>query len=190
MPTSDLGAQPNASVTPAAPPMHERAAGCSRRAHGFTLIEMVVVMLLLTIIFGMMGVMLTRNEDDLVHEEASRLALVLQNAQEQAILEGRPYAFALTDSGYRFLAVDVNGRLRPIQTDEILAPHRVPYPIALAPLHSRDSDPKQRDLLLFDPSGEFAPFVMVFKIGEFIWYVQGRTDGDIRATKTLESAAT
>lgn len=175
------------------------ASGCPHyarapiRSRGFTLIELVVVLLILTIILGMVGVQLTRDENDVVRDEAQRLALVLQSAQQQAILEGRPYAFALTKDGYQFLRLGDKGRLVPIEADEILAPRLLPRAIMLAPAKASDrmKQSKQRaDLILFDPSGEFPAFAMVFEIGDIAWYVQGRTDGRIGFSNSLDPAAT
>lgn len=161
-------------------------------SRGFTLIEVVVVMLILTIILAMVGVRLTRDPSDIVRDEARRLALVLQSAQQQAILEGRPYAFAVTDEGYRFLRLNNEGRLVPIETDELLAPRLLPQAMTLAPVRPKTdgSDNETRyDLILFDPSGEFPAFAMVFEAGEIHWYVQGMSDGQILSSPTLEAAA-
>lgn len=161
-------------------------ATCSR-ARGFTLIEVVVVMLVLTIILGIVGVRLTRDESDIIRDEARRLSTVLQSAQQQAILEGRLYAFAFADDGYRFLHLNADGRLVPIEADELLGPHLLPAPIRLEPVQSKnDTDETRRDLILFDPSGEFPAFTMIFSVGELAWYVRGRADGQITSSPQAE----
>lgn len=163
------------------------------RAHlllsGFTLIELVVVLLILSIILGLAGIRLTRDQGDTLRDEARRLALVLQNAQQQAVLEGRPYAFALTDDGYRFLQLNSKGRLVPIETDELLAPRKLPSPMTLDPLKKSEDTKKRVDLIVFDPSGEFPAFTMVLSIGQLNWYVRGRNDGQIQSSPLLEAAA-
>lgn len=157
---------------------------------GFTLIEIVVVMLVLSIILGMVGVRLTRDQSDILRDEAQRLALVLQNAQQQAILEGRHYAFMLTSDGYQFLLLNREGRLVPIRADELLGPRKMPPLMALAPDRPAADATKRPDPILFDPSGEFPVFTMILRIGELTWYVQGRDDGQIQSTSTLQPAAT
>jgi general secretion pathway protein H len=156
-------------------------------AGGFTLIEVVVVMLVLTIILGIVGVRLTRDESDIIRDEARRLSMVLQSAQQQAILEGRLYAFAFGGDGYRFLRLNSEGRLVPIEADELLGPRLLPPPMTLEPVRPKDSTGEERrDLVLFDPSGEFPAFTMVFNVGELVWYVTGRSDGQIRSSPQLE----
>src|SRR5690606_11760242 len=131
-------------------------------AAGFTLIELVVVLLILTIVLRMIGIRLTRDVRDTVRDEAERLALALQSAREQASLEGRPYAFALTDEGYQLLRLGDEGRLVPVREDEILGPRRLPRALTLAPERPAGAAPARADLILFDPSGEFPAFTMVF----------------------------
>lgn len=188
------GASAPLALIPSPAGRGRRAVARAEDAHfvirGFTLIELVVVLLIITIILGMVGVQLTRDESDIVREEAQRLALVLQNAQQQAILEGRPYAFALTDAGYRFMRLGDKNRLVPIEADEILAPRRLPRAITLVPGKLPDQAKTRADLILFDPSGEFPAFTMIFEVGEIAWYVQGQADGQIRSTPTLEPAPT
>lgn len=174
--------------------MRTLAPGTSTRAEpgrsgrGFTLIELVVVMLILTIVLGMVGVRLTRGHGDLVRDEARRLTLVLQNAQQQAILEGRPYAFALTPEGYQFLQLDASGRLVPIKADELLTPRTLPAAMTIGPLKPRAETTGRPDLILFDPSGEFPAFDLVLAIGEVVWYVQGQNDGRVHSSPFLEPA--
>jgi len=160
-----------------------------RRGRGFTLIELVVVLFILTIVLGMVGVRLTRDHGDLVRDEARRLALVMQNAQQQAILEGRPLAFALTPEGYQFLRLDANSRLIPIRADELLAPRTLPPLMTIGPLKPRAEGGERMDLILFDPSGEFPAFTLVLALGDAVWYVQGQSDGQVHSSPSLETAA-
>ncbi|HEX9811698.1 MAG TPA: GspH/FimT family protein [Burkholderiales bacterium] len=167
------------------------------RAHflisGFTLLEVVVVLLIVTIILGMVGVNLTRNPTDTLRDEAERLALVLQNAQQQAILEGRLYGFSFTETGYRFLRSNTdNNRMVPIEFDELLTPHNLPPSITLAPTEITDkntkvTDAKKRfDPIAFNPSGEFTVFNLVLSVGDAYWYVRGQSDGQVLSSPLAE----
>lgn len=158
---------------------------CMPSARGFTLIEVVVVLLIITIILGVVGVNLTRGRSDVVRDEAQRLALVLQNAQQEAILEGRPLGFVFTADSYRFLRLDDKGHLVPIKADELLSPRRLPPAISLAPVESTNaqqkpaSAAKPTDPIIFDPSGEFPAFTLVLSVGDISWYVRGQSDGQV-----------
>lgn len=143
-------------------------------------------MLLLVIMLGLAGVRLTRDRGDIVRDEASRLVVLLQNAHQQAILEGRLYRFNVTREGYEFRLTDVEGKLQSIKTSDPLAPHRLPYPVTLNTLRSADQPNVEID---FDPSGDFTAFTLVLRFDEIVWYVLGSSDGKIRATTELPPTA-
>jgi general secretion pathway protein H len=175
------------------PPANVRdTRGVRPQLSGFTLLEVVVVLLIITIILGMVGVNLTRNPADTLRDEADRLALVLQNAQQQAILEGKPYGFTFTEKGYLFLRLDANNRLVPIETDELLTPRELPPAITLTPSetinkNAKPTDPNKRyDLIVFDPSGEFPVFNLALSIGDLYWYVRGQSDGQVLSSPLAE----
>lgn len=159
---------------------------------GFTLIEVVVVLLIITIILGIVGVNLTRSRSDVVRDEAQRLAVVLQNAQQEAILEGRPLGFAFTADGYRFLRLNDKGHLVPIEADELLSPRSLPPPISLAPVEPTNAQTtsanttKPTDPIIFDPSGEFPAFTLVLSVGDISWYVRGQSDGQVLSSPSPE----
>lgn len=175
------------------PPADARCTRCLRhQLSGFTLLEVVVVLLIITIILGMVGVNLTRNPTDTLRDEADHLALVLQNAQQQAILEGKPYGFKFSEKGYVFLRLDANYHLVPIETDELLAPRELPPAITLILSETTDknakpADPnKHHDVIVFDPSGEFPVFNLALSIGDLYWYVRGQSDGQVLSSPLAE----
>ena len=89
---------------------HKHAARCPPR--GFTLIELLVVVAIIVVIVGLAGIQLIRGPGDLVREESEHLALLLRAAREEAILQGRVFAFGAGRESYRFLRLERNGRLK------------------------------------------------------------------------------
>lgn len=162
-----------------------------RRVAGFTLIELAVVMLILVIILGVVGVNLTRGTTDIVRDEGQRLALLLQAAQEDAILEGRYYAFTLAPEGYRFLRVDAEGALIPV-ADDPLRPRTLPRAVTLdLEQHTLDASQtsgkpgtKTPPIIVFDPTGTFPGFTLVLRAGDSAWFVQGTANGKILSAPT------
>ena len=55
-------------------------------SHGFTLIELVVILLIVGVVLGLVGIVYTRSPVDEVREEAERLAQQLQVLQDEAEL--------------------------------------------------------------------------------------------------------
>ena len=182
LPTASAGGRPSGRAD---------VAGCRARvrpatAGGFTLIELVVILLLLTVILGMVGINLTRNDADLLKEEGDRLALLLQSAQEEAIMQARAYAFAPAADGYRFLRMDERGKLAPIAAGDLLAPRQLTARVSLAGL-ALDGVAEVKDpLLVFDPSGVTPVFTITLQAGDIPWYVHGDVDGSVYSSPSAE----
>ena len=78
-----------------------------RADQGFTLLEVMVVML----IVGIMATMVTlsmgnRSIDDRLQTEAERMEQLILLAQDESALKGIPLGLRFTASGYQFLALD------------------------------------------------------------------------------------
>src|SRR3990167_5000413 len=59
--------------------------------NGFTLIEVAVVMLVIVIVLGIVSVNLEPDRDSIVRDEANRLALLLQTAQQECQAKSSPW---------------------------------------------------------------------------------------------------
>lgn len=146
---------------------------------GFTLIEVLVVITLLSVILAMVGLSLTTNPSDGVRDEARRLAMLLQTLREETILQGSVMAVALESEGYEFYQLNEKGQLAPVEHDDSLRPHRLPQGMTL--IHDIDStDNLGRTMILLFPTGEQTPFSATFAQGEARWVVSGDMDGLIR----------
>lgn len=169
--------------------IHRRARLRPVTAGGFTLIELVVILLLLTVILGMVGINLTRNDADLLKEEGDRLALLLQSAQEEAIMQARAYAFAPAADGYRFLRMDERGKLKPIATGDLLSPRQLTARVSVAGLVLDGVAEIKDPLIVFDPSGLAPVFTITLQAGDTPWYVHGEVDGSVYSSPSPEPNA-
>jgi len=151
------------------------------RVRGFTLIEVLVVVMIIVVIVGLVGVRLMRGPADIVREESERLALVLSAAREEAILQGRVFAFGAGRESYRFLRLERNGRLKITGDDELLRPTRLPHGITIEALQIEGAGEAALDGLVFLPSGELPAFRVVLASAGIRWSVVGAPDGTIRA---------
>jgi general secretion pathway protein H len=100
----------------------------SSRSAGFTLIEILVVVLIIGILSAVivLSVNLTGRDRELEHE-SDRLVSLVNYAREQAELQTREYGVVFHDDGYQFVAYDARrGRWREIYEDETLRLRRLP----------------------------------------------------------------
>jgi general secretion pathway protein H len=151
------------------------------RARGFTLIELLVVVAIIVVMVGLAGAQLMRGPGDLVREESEHLALLLRAAREEAILQGRVFAFGAGRESYRFLRLERNGRLKVASGDELFRPQSLPAGIVIEALQIEGAGEAAQDGLVFLPSGELPAFRIVLKNGGARWSVVGAPDGTIRA---------
>jgi len=83
--------------------MSDHAAGAAlKRTGGFTLLELLVVMVVMGIMLGMVSMSAIPNKKQALLGDAQRVALLLQLAREEAIVRNRPVAFELDSERFRF----------------------------------------------------------------------------------------
>ncbi|SDV48487.1 GspH/FimT family pseudopilin [Chitinasiproducens palmae] len=80
----------------------------SRAQGGFTLIEMLVVIVIGAILVSLASLSLTRNPRTELVDEARRLALLFESASDEAQLRSRPVVWQPVPGGYRFMVRDAD----------------------------------------------------------------------------------
>ena len=148
---------------------------------GFTLIELAVIVLIVTIIIAAIGINLTRSDRDRVRDEAERLAVLVQAARDEAVLQGRVLVLELTAEGYRFLQLADDGKLTVAGAGDLLAPRELPAPIT-ASADFEGSNAARKAGLVFDPTGGLGPFLVTLRLNGTEWFVHNLLDGEIRAS--------
>ena len=90
-----------------------------RAARGFTLVELMVVMVIIGITLGLVSLNAIPSPRQNLQNEAQRLALLLQLARDEAIVRNRLVAFEADTEHYRFL-VRNETRWDPVTQDDLL----------------------------------------------------------------------
>jgi general secretion pathway protein H len=167
-----------------------------RRAAGFSLIELLVVIVILAIMASMVLISMgTLRSEDATETEARRLVALLELVAEEALIQGRDYGVEFFADGYRFLSWDPDTRLWSVVDDEALLRRRELPPelsVALA-IDGREVVVEAEDLRRNRPQDELVPQVAVFSSGELTpfelflvtdfvadaWVLRGEVRGDL-----------
>ena len=152
-----------------------------RHNHGFTLIEVVVVMLVIVIVLGIVSVNLEPDRNSVVRDEANRLALLLQTAQQESILQGKVIGVVIERQGYSFLALNDKGEFKPLSQDDVLYPRPLPSDIAITSVEIDGAPETDKPRLILLPTGELTVFTVTLSRGTTHWLVKGELTGEITA---------
>jgi general secretion pathway protein H len=155
---------------------------------GFTLIEILVVLVIVGIMVALIGVHLGRSDAERARDQADRLTALIESARDDAILESRVYALQTTTDGYRFLTLSDAGKLIPV-SEEPLEPRILPPSVHLH-LEVAGMAPDQSAGLVLDPTGTLPVFTATFRVGDAAWYVLGLSNGQVKSQPTRDESPT
>lgn len=154
------------------------------------MIEVAVVMLVIVIILGLVTVNLSPDRETPVRDEAHRLALLLQTAQQEAILQGKMYAVTVERGGYHFLTLDEDRKFRPVGDEGIFRARSMPPDIVVSAVSIEGRENTEKPRLILPPTGELVPFTITFQRGDLQWQVEGKATGKISAQSPLKPEKT
>ena len=107
----------------------------ARQHHGFTLLELLVVLVIASILLGAVALNALPGDGQLLLDDAQRIALLLQAARDEAIVRNCAIAFDIDQHRYRFL-IRQNDSWQALTDDALLrerAFRRAPLLVSLIP---------------------------------------------------------
>lgn len=135
-----------------------------RRQSGFTLLEMLVVVVIAGIMLGMVSLNAMPSERQRLETDAKRIASLLQLARDEAILRNLPVAFEADQFAYRFL-IRQDQKWSPLK-DELLRERQ----FEVSPMELLMDPPAANGALaarvVFGREPVDKPFVLTLRSGE------------------------
>jgi general secretion pathway protein H len=137
-------------------------------AAGFTLLELLVVLVIVGIMLGAVGLNAMPSDKQILQNEAQRIALLLQLARDEAIVRNRPVAFEALPDHYRFL-IKQNDTWQPLLQDDILRGRefkRWPLHLTMVPAADERSSMGSSVRIVFGREPVDKAFVFTLALGQ------------------------
>ena len=164
------------------PSLRRLSAGHRSVAGGFTLVEILVVVVIIGVLSAgfVLSLSLAGGRDNELQKESTRLYDLMNYAREQAELQTRQYGIIFQDDSYEFVSYDVHRQQwRSIFEDDILRLRHLPYgldvklkvetrPVVLKkPADAKDKTPQ---VMIF-ASGDLTQFELTLERDSGLRYV-------------------
>jgi general secretion pathway protein H len=144
----------------------------SRFAAGFSLLEMMLVILVVGILYSLAGSMLNQSVSDPLNDEVDRLHERIKLAQDESIVRSQALALGFYAGGYGFFAQNDQLQWEPVERDDLLGTHAFLGGF-------KQSVYLQGQAIVLSASNKLHPQVFILPTGEmmpFEWHLQA--DGD------------
>jgi general secretion pathway protein H len=148
---------------------------------GFTLIEMLVVLMIMGLFMGLVSAITRPDDRAVLRLEAERLTQLLDFAATEAQLSGKSIAWTADASSYRFWRSDDDANWSEIRDSELLRARVLAQGVAIAGFRVENMRPQGPMRLEFAPQGSSLAFTIALSLGAERYAVTGSPVGDVRA---------
>lgn len=134
-----------------------------KRARGFSLIELLVVIIIVSIVVSFTTLAIRGSDpDDLINTEAQRFNQLLELALEEATFKGLSYGIVFTPTSYTFVYLNDKNQWEALSGDQQLRKRQLEHNIQIDLEYSQNTDTKPAD----NKEQKLAPQVLLYSSGE------------------------
>ncbi len=152
----------------------------ARSDRGFTLIEMLVVLMIMGLFLGLVSTITRPDDRAVLRLEAERLSQLLDFAAAEAQLTGKSIAWTADATGYRFWRLDEESAWSEIRDSDLLRARTLPHGVAVSDFRVENMRPGTVRLE-FAPQGSALAFTIGLSLGTGRYALAGSPVGDVRA---------
>jgi general secretion pathway protein H len=140
---------------------------------GFTLVELLVVLVILGVAAGLIAVNLSSDGERSAEREAKRLAGALEHAAALAQWRGETLGVSADGPAYRFWRRGTDDRWRALGDDDVLAPHALPAGVTVVAATFAGAPVPADSILPFRASGRNEPYALWLSSPAWSFYLTG-----------------
>ena len=162
-----------------------------KRQAGFTLLEVLAVVVIVGIIVSFASLSVGQKSSHVIQEEAERLYGLLSLANEETVMQGRELALEFQEEGYSFLELNIDNQWIPLEQDKLLRersfPPNIKIKLIIEGVASSFEDKKNLPRVFVLSSGELTPFQITLSLDDEESYtLQGAMDGKLTLSKSSD----
>ena len=154
-----------------------------RAGRGFTLVEMLVVLLIMGLLVGLVSAIARPDERGRLRIEAERLAQLLELAAEESRLTGKSIGWTSDGSGYRFWRFQDGAGWSEILDSDLLRARTLPAGMSISALRVENWQQQDNMRIEFTPYAPPLIFSVEIVLGAERYAVEALPSGDVRAVQ-------
>ncbi len=146
---------------------------------GFTLVELMVVLVVASIMLSMATLSLMPNAQTVLREESQRLAFLMENGAMSSQAGGQPLAWSGTGNSYRFWKRTKEGEWLRIERDNLLHPRTLPEAVRIGEVRFNGRRLEPGALVVLSPEVSAKDFRVSLRSSELVSDVVGNGLGKV-----------